>query len=86
MGGDEIWLDGNAIADLLERVLGTDATSALRGCQSCGAFSALGAHRLHRGAGFVLRCPVCSDVAARIAILPDRHVLVLEGVWRLEIA
>jgi hypothetical protein len=81
----DLWLDGNAIAGMLEQALGADATRAPRSCQSCGAVRALGAHRLYRGAGLVLRCPVCADVAARVAVLPDRHVVLLAGVWRLEL-
>jgi hypothetical protein len=82
---DDVWLDANAIAGLLEHALGGEATRAPRGCQSCGVVSAVGAHRLYRGAGLVLRCPHCGDVAARIAILPDRHVVVLAGAWRVEV-
>jgi Family of unknown function (DUF6510) len=78
-------LDGNALAGLLAELLGVEITSAPRGCQSCGAVRPIGAHRLYRGAGLVLRCPVCGDVAARVATLPDRHILQLAGAWRLEI-
>ena len=35
-----------------------------RRCHSCGAENALGAHRAYQGAGVVLRCPACADVAA----------------------
>jgi hypothetical protein len=34
----------------------------------------------------VLRCPVCGDIALRIATLPDRHVVEVRGAWRLEVA
>jgi hypothetical protein len=40
---------------------------------------------MYRGAGIVLRCPNCGDIAARIALLPDRCVLQLFGAWRLEL-
>jgi hypothetical protein len=85
MTEDSRWLDGNAIAGLLEELLGAELTDAPRGCQSCGQVHAIGAHRLYRGAGLVLRCPACGDLAAVIAILPDRHVVQLTGTWRLEI-
>jgi hypothetical protein len=85
MSATDTWLDGNAIAGLLAQALGVEATTAPRRCKSCGAVRAVGAHRLYRGAGLVLRCPVCADVAARIAELPDRTVVVLEGIWRLEL-
>jgi Family of unknown function (DUF6510) len=80
------WLDGNALAGLFYELFGTELTGTERGCQSCGAVRPVGAHRLYRGAGMVLRCPVCGDVALRVAILPDRHVLSFAGAWRLEIA
>jgi hypothetical protein len=79
------WLDGNAIAGMLEEMFGADLTAAPRRCQSCGHVNAVGAHRLYRGAGLVLRCPHCTDVALLIAVLPDRHVLHLNGSWRIEI-
>jgi Family of unknown function (DUF6510) len=81
----DLWLDGNAIAGMLEQALGADATLAPRSCQSCGAVRAIGAHRLYRGAGLALRCPVCADVAARVAVLPGRYVVLLAGTWRLEL-
>ena len=43
-----------------------------RRCQSCGAENALGAHRAYHGAGVVLRCPACADVALRIGVREDR--------------
>jgi hypothetical protein len=85
MGEQALWVDGNALAGLLQEAFGTDVTTAPRGCQSCGQVHAIGAHRLYRGAGPVLRCPNCGDIALRVAMLPDRYVLQLVGAWRLEI-
>jgi uncharacterized protein DUF6510 len=83
---EALWLDGNAIAGLLAELLGTEMTTVPRTCASCGARNAVGAHRLYRGAGLVLRCPVCADVALRIADGPGRHVVQLTGTWTLELA
>jgi len=47
---------------------------------------AIGAHRLYRGAGLVLRCPVCSDVALVVATAPNLHVVHLAGKWRMEMS
>jgi hypothetical protein len=80
------WLDGNAIAGLLQELFGADLTAAPRRCQSCGQEHAVGEHRLYRGAGLVLRCPNCSDVALRVADLPDRHILHFQGTWRVEVS
>lgn len=82
---DALWLDGNAIAGLLQELFGGELTAMPRVCQSCGSTHAVGAHRLYRGAGLVLRCPACGDVAMRIATLKDRYVVQLEGLWRVEI-
>ena len=76
-----LWLDGNGIAGLLEEAFGTEMTMAHRDCQSCGAGNAIGAHRAYRGAGHVLRCPACGDLAARIGVLEERYVVVLAGQW-----
>jgi uncharacterized Zn finger protein len=82
----DLWLDGNAIAGVFQELLGVEVTSSPRRCQSCGEVHQIGAHRLYRGAGLVLRCPHCGDVAARIVTLSDRHVLSIVGSWQLEIA
>jgi hypothetical protein len=79
------WLDGNAIAGLLHEAFGAELTTTRRGCQSCGAVNAVGAHRLYRGAGWVLRCPVCADVALCVSELPDRRVVHLVGSWTIEL-
>ena len=78
------WLDGNALGGLLMELFGSDLTGTPHGCQSCGAVWPVGAHRLYRGAGLVLRCPSCDAPALCVATLPDRHILHLEGSWRIE--
>jgi hypothetical protein len=73
--------DANAVAGVLQEVFVGEMTSVERVCQSCRARSAAGAHRAYQGAGVVLRCPACGDVAARISTLPRQRVLELRGVW-----
>jgi hypothetical protein len=85
MAHQPLWLDGNAIAGLLWEVFGAELSDAPRACQSCGNVRAIGEHRLYQGAGLVLRCPVCSDVAAVIVTGGGRHIVQLRGSWRLEI-
>jgi predicted RNA-binding Zn-ribbon protein involved in translation (DUF1610 family) len=80
-----LWLDGNGVAGLLAEVFETDMTAVPRACGSCGAVNAVGAHRAYLGAGTVLRCPACGDVAMRIAVLADRHVVELRGRWLIEL-
>jgi uncharacterized protein DUF6510 len=74
-------LDGNAIAGLFEEVFGVEVTATMRTCQTCGHENAIGAHRLYRGAGLVLRCPHCYDLAA---VIVGRRIERF-GVWGEEL-
>jgi hypothetical protein len=81
MDAADMHTDGNAIAGLLQDVFVAEFTTMERTCQSCGDQNPAGAHRSYVGAGIVLRCPSCDDVALRIAELPDRLVFELRGAW-----
>ena len=81
MDAADMHTDGNAIAGLLQDVFVAEFTTMERTCQSCGDQYPAGAHRSYDGAGIVLRCPNCDDVALRIAELPDRLVFELRGAW-----
>ena len=83
MEAESLHTDGNAIAGLLQEVFVAEVTAAGRVCQSCRQDNPIGAHRLYRGAGLVLRCPACGDLAACIVVLPDRNVISLHGTWSL---
>jgi hypothetical protein len=83
MDSDSLHTDGNAIAGLLQEVFAVEVTMAGRVCQSCGLDSRIGAHLHYAGAGHVLRCPGCGDLAAVVAVLPDRNVISLHGTWSL---
>ena len=85
MSEDARWLDGNALGGLLQELFGTEMTGVPHTCQSCGAERPVAAHRVYLGAGTVLRCPVCDQIALVAAALPDRDVVHLSGAWRLEI-
>jgi hypothetical protein len=73
--------DGNAIGGLLREIFTVELTAAERTCDSCGTRSPIGAHRLYSGAGEVLRCPACGDIAACIAAHRDGYALSLRGTW-----
>ena len=64
MSEDARWLDGNAMGGLLQELFGAEMTAAPHTCQSCGAERPVAAHRVYLGAGTVLRCPVCNQIAA----------------------
>jgi uncharacterized protein DUF6510 len=77
----EVHTDGNGVAGLLSEVLAVEVTTMRRRCQSCGAENDLGAHRAYHGAGVVLRCPACSDVAVRIGVREDTLVFEWRGTY-----
>jgi Family of unknown function (DUF6510) len=83
MESGSLHTDGNSIAGLLQEVFAVDVTAAGRVCQSCRLESQIGAHRLYTGAGYVLRCPGCGDLAAVISVLEDRNVISLHGTWSI---
>jgi Family of unknown function (DUF6510) len=83
MEAGSLHTDGNSIAGLLQEVFAVDVTAAGRVCQSCRLESQIGAHRLYTGAGYVLRCPGCGDLAAVISVLEDRNVISLHGTWSI---
>ena len=72
---DDHHLDGNGVAGLLEEIAGAEMTAVVRTCRSCGARRPLGDHRAHPGAGVVLRCPGCQDVAVVIGVQEQRLVV-----------
>ncbi len=79
-------LDGNAAVGLLAGVFGgAEMTGALRGCGSCGQEHAVGKHRLYRGAGLVLRCPGCGDVALMVVERGAQREVRMRGSWALSV-
>lgn len=83
---DALMLDGNAAAGLLQEVFSVEMTTAIGTCASCGAVDAVGAVRLFRGAGIVLRCPTCDAVLLKLVSGGSRTWLDLSGVRTLELA
>jgi hypothetical protein len=77
----DVHTDGNGVAGMLSEVLAVEVTTIQRRCQSCGAENALGAHRAYEGAGVVLRCPACEDVAVLIGVREDRLVFEWRGTF-----
>ena len=82
----ELHTDGNGIAGLLQQVFVAEVTAAERVCQSCGGHGAIGAHRSYKGAGVVLRCPHCGDVAATIVERPGGYAVTIHGTWTVAAA
>ena len=60
---DEETLDGNAIGGLLIEVFGTDLTTAVATCGSCGAARQVAELPVYMpGLGIVVRCRSCQSV------------------------
>jgi hypothetical protein len=82
---DELMLDGNAIAGLLQEVFSAEMTTAIGTCGDCGTAGPVGAAHLYRGAGIVLRCPHCDAVLAKIVRNDSRVWIDLTGIRNLEV-
>ena len=78
---DEQHIDGNGIAGLLGEIAGADMTTVMRVCQSCGDRRMIGEHPAYRGAGVVLRCATCDEVAVVIGLQHQRLVVEWRGTY-----
>lgn len=77
---DALTLDANAVAGMLQAIFGTDMTAAASQCAHCGNQAMVGSLRAYMGPAVVLRCSICTQVVARIAVMPDgSHRVDLRG-------
>ena len=83
---DELMLDGNAVAGLLQELFAVEMTTAIATCGSCGATDAVGATRVFRGAGMVMRCPHCDNALVTIVKDDTRVWIGFPGVRTVQIA
>ena len=83
---DELKLDGNAAAGLLQEVFAVEVTAAASTCAACGAVEQVGALAVYAYApGTVLRCPHCDAVLMRIVTDGRRYWVDLRGLRSLEL-
>jgi hypothetical protein len=82
---EELVLDGNALAGALSQIFVSDVTTARVTCAACADIGSLGAARLYRAAGEVLRCSRCNAVLLRLTTAPDRIYLELTGMRCVEL-
>jgi hypothetical protein len=82
---DELMLDGNAVAGLLQEVFAVEMTTAIGTCNGCGAAEAVGAIHVFRGAGVVLRCPHCNNPLIKIVRDDTRLWIGFPGIRTLEV-
>ena len=83
---DELMLDGNAAAGMLREVFAAEMTTARGTCRECGAMDAMGATRVFRGAGIVMRCPRCDNVLVTMVEDDERLWIGFPGMRTLEVA
>jgi hypothetical protein len=82
---DELMLDGNDVAGLLQQVFAVEMTTAIGTCGSCGAAGPVGAAHIYRGAGIVLHCPHCDNTLAEIVKNDSRVWIDFAGIRTLEV-
>jgi hypothetical protein len=83
---DELMLDGNAVAGLLQEVFAVEMTTAIETCGGCGVSEPLGAAHVFRGAGVVLRCPHCGNTLATIVTGDGGTWIALGGARTLRLS
>jgi hypothetical protein len=83
---DELMLDGNAVAGVLQEVFAVEMTTAIGTCGNCGAAGPIGALYVYRGAGIVLRCPHCGNVIGKIVKDDTRMWISLSGARTVQVA
>ena len=83
---DELMLDGNAVAGLLQELFAVEMTTALATCGACGATEAVGAARVFRGAGMVMRCPHCDNALVTVVKDDTRVWIGFPGVCTVQVA
>ena len=83
---DELMVDGNAVAGLLQEVFAVEMTTATVSCNTCGAVSAVGTLRVFRSAGIVMRCPHCDNPVATIVEGDKRMWMGLAGARTLQVS
>ena len=83
---DDLKLDGNAAAGILQEIIAVEVTAARGTCDGCGAVEAVGAVAVYaRGPGTVLRCTHCDSVLAKVVTDGERVWADLRGLRTLEL-
>ena len=78
-------LDGNAIGGLLHEVFGTDMTTAVGTCATCGTSAPMAETVVYlRAPGTVVRCRTCNAVLIVVVQRGEQHCVSLGGVASLE--
>ena len=74
MEGEDLRLDGNAIAGTLGEMFVDEMTSARIACKGCGSVESVGAeHAYVQAPGIVLRCSHCDEALLVMTRTAGRH-------------
>jgi hypothetical protein len=86
MAGNELRLDGNAAAGILQEIFVHEMTMARTTCGGCGAIEHMGGLAVYMGGpGTVIRCPACDNVLMSIVHGGGRYWIELRGIRSLQI-
>jgi ribosomal protein S27E len=78
-------LDGNAIGGLLQEIFGTEMTTAVATCATCGMTGVVAETVVYlRAPGTVMRCPTCGAVLMVVVRRADMNCVDAEGLAALE--
>ena len=82
---DDSTLDGNAIGGLLHEVFGTEMTTAVGTCASCGATAQIAETLVYLNAmGTVVRCRTCTSILLVVIRRDEVNCIDLTGLTALE--
>ena len=78
-------LDGNAIGGLLHEIFGTEMTTAVGTCATCGATGQVAETVVYlRAPGTVMRCRTCTAVLMVVVRRAEMNCVDLQGLASLE--
>lgn len=87
MAGDELKLDGNAAAGVLQEIFVPEMTMARTICAACGGADYVGALSVYtHGPGTVIRCRTCEFVLMSIVHAGGRYAIEMQGIRSLRIS
>jgi hypothetical protein len=82
---DDSTLDGNAIGGVLHEVFGTEMTTAIGTCASCGTAAQLAETLVYvKAPGTVMRCRACAAVLLVVVRRDEMNCVDLQGMAALE--
>ncbi len=82
----EMLLDGNAVAGVLQEVFAQEMTACPAECASCGQVGMLGSLLAYiHSPGIVLRCPTCGSIVLRLVVTEREIYLDARGAKYVKI-